>query len=485
MAKRPVICGLLIAAVLVAAACSGATGATTGRVKGRLNRDGVAGPILLLFENLQTETAVTLVVPDRKKAFSVRLDPGSYQAWGWSPDYARRARVIDGSGVSQGADPPAATIEVAAGAPVNDLVIGGWEDRPGAPLVIRGRLIDGRGGEPVEDGVIIIREERIVAVGPSPRVAIPAGATVIELPDATVLPGLINAHVHEAYREMHLRLWAREGVTTVRDLGWDLGYDYFTARDRLARDPANARIVAAGPIVTVPGGYPIVFVGMPSLTVTSPEDVRAKIGQLIDDGADVIKITIAPGAGPCLSRAEAAAIVETAHARGIPVSAHATSAGNLERALDAGVDDIAHMAVDPVSDATIDRMVAAGVGWVPTLEVLDDSIRQHNGTENLRRFVAAGGLVALGDDGAAGVGMPLRELEHMRDAGMTPMEVIVAATRGAARVCRLDGALGTLEVGKLADVLVVAGDPLTDLQALTHVQLVVHGGEIIRDERGR
>jgi imidazolonepropionase-like amidohydrolase len=209
-----------------------------------------------------------------------------------------------------------------------------------------------------------------VAVGPHAAVSIPPDAQIIDLPQATILPGFINTHVHNAYNARNLQVWARAGVTTVRDLGERLGRPYFATRDRLRADPHNARLIAAGPLVTVPGGYPIAGNNFQSLTVTSPEDAREKIGQLVDDGADVIKITLTSGGAPSLSPEEAAAIVETAHERGIPVSAHATTARDLVRALDAGVDDIAHMAVDPVSDEVIRRMVDAGVSWVPTFEPL-------------------------------------------------------------------------------------------------------------------
>ena len=309
----------------------------------------------------------------------------------------------------------------------------------------------------------------------------PPGAQIIDLPQATILPGFINTHVHNAYKAHSLQIWAQSGVTTVRDLGARLGRPYFAIRDRLRANPHNARLIAVGPLVTVPGGYPIAGNDFPSLTITSPEDAREKIEQLIDDGADVIKITLTSGRAPSLSPEEAAAIVETAHSRGIPVTAHATTAQDLRRALDAGVDDVAHIAVDRVSNKVIRQMVEAGVSWVPTFEPLEN-----RGQGNLRRFVKAGGRVALGNDSGflAGIelGMPMREIQAMRDAGMTPMQIIVAATHDAAYICRLADVLGTLELGRLADILVVNGDPLRNLDALQDVQLVIHDGVVIRNE---
>jgi imidazolonepropionase-like amidohydrolase len=354
-------------------------------------------------------------------------------------------------------------------------------EAPNPPLVLLGTLIDGSGADPLPDAALVIQDNRIVAVGPRAEVSLPPGAQIIDLPHATILPGFINTHVHNAYVARNLRTWAQAGVTTVRDLGHSLGRRYFSIRDRLRADPRNARLIAAGPLVTVPGGYPIAGNDFPSLTVTSPEDARIKIEQLIDDGADVIKITLTSGHAPSLSPEEAAAIVDTAHQRGIPVTAHATTAEDLLRALDAGVDDVAHMAVDRVANKVIRRMVGAGVSWVPTFEPLEN-----RGQTNLRRFIAAGGRVALGNDGGyltgIEVGLPMREIQALHDAGLTPMQIILAATRDAAYVCRRADVLGTLQVGKLADILVVNGDPLRNLDALQDVQLVIHDGVIIRNE---
>lgn len=349
-------------------------------------------------------------------------------------------------------------------------------------LVLLGTVIDGTGAAALPNAALVIQGERVIAVGPRNGMSIPAQVQVIELGGATILPGFINAHVHNAYKEQNLRLWAQQGVTTVRDLGERLGFPYFSTRDRLRADLQNAWLIAAGPLVTVPKGYPIAGNNFPSLTVTSPEDAREKISRLIEDGADLIKITLTSGGAPSLSAAEATAIVETAHAQGVPVSAHATSVLDVQRALDAGVDDVAHLATDRVSDRLIQQMVQTGVYWVPTLEAL-----RGRGAENLQRFVAAGGHVALGNDGGylsgLEIGMPMAEIRAMHRAGMTPAQIIVASTRDAAHVCRQHDTLGTLEAGKFADVLVVDGNPLDDPEALANVRMVIHRGVVIRDER--
>ena len=235
--------------------------------------------------------------------------------------------------------------------------------------------------------------------------------------------------------------------------------------------------------------------GAQGLTVTSPDDAREKTEQLLDDGADVVKVMMESGRTfgrqiPVLSQEEASAIVSVARARGVPVTAHAMDSTDLERALDAGVDDIAHMIWDDLTDELSERMVENDVYWVPTLELYRyvSADAQNDWDEraiaNLRRFVVAGGKVALGTDFAGyatafQLGMPMLEIEAMLQSGMSPMQIIVAATQNAAHVSNLGDQIGTLESGKIADILVVEGNPLKDIQALTDVIIVIRNGEII------
>ncbi|MBN1813261.1 MAG: amidohydrolase family protein [Anaerolineae bacterium] len=353
-----------------------------------------------------------------------------------------------------------------------------------------GTLIDGTGAAPLPDAVVTIREGHIAAVGISARVEVPKTAQVIDVRGATILPGFINAHVHGSYDETTLKAWAQGGVTTVRDMATGQApKDAFAFRDGVRDNLHCARLVAAGPMVTVPGGYPIARWGVDSITVTSPEDARQKVDQLLDDGADFVKIPLESGAifgfsMPMLSPEETAAIVETAHTRGARVSTHVSVTQDLEKALDAGVDDIAHMVTDELPDELIARMVESGTYWVPTIELwkgVGYGLGRHV-VDNLRRFVEAGGKVALGTDyaGAPNVdfdlGMPFHEIEWMLEAGMTPLQIIVAATQHAAHVCNLEQEIGTLEVGEAADILVVDGDPLEDIHALTETMLVFREG---------
>jgi imidazolonepropionase-like amidohydrolase len=365
--------------------------------------------------------------------------------------------------------------------------------------VINGLLIDGTGTEAIQDGAVVIQDGRIVAAGPRTQVEIPSNTNTIDVRGGTILPGFINAHVHLAYSVSRLKAWAQGGVTTVRDLGALGPYTpaRFEMRNKLCANPKCARLVAVGSFINVKGGYPEAYWGGHAVTITSPEEARQAVNKLIDEGADVIKTAMESGyafgqAGwPLLSPEEAKALVHTAHERGKTVTAHVTSARDLERALDAGVDEIAHMVVDKLSEKLISRMVEAGIRWVPTLELWQGVSRNYpvsHGSmaiKNLALFVKAGGEIVLGTDYAGArqvnfdLGMPIHEIEWMQEAGMTPMQIIVAATLNGARSCDMESALGTLEAGKLADILVVDGDPLVDVHALTKVRIVLREGKSI------
>ncbi|MGC9974608.1 MAG: hypothetical protein ABSC36_04375, partial [Gaiellaceae bacterium] len=166
-----------------------------------------------------------------------------------------------------------------------------------APLaIVNGTLIDGSGARPVKNAVVLIKGAQIISAGPRRRVAIPKNAHRIDVRGGTILPGFINAHVHQAFDEATLRAWLLGGVTTVRDLGSGPDYEWaFSYRDQLNRSSRTARLLAVGPMITVPGGYPEAIWGVPGLEVTSVEDARAKVEQLIHAGCDTVKIALESG----------------------------------------------------------------------------------------------------------------------------------------------------------------------------------------------
>ena len=376
----------------------------------------------------------------------------------------------------------------------------------GSFALVNGTLVDGTGSDPVSDGVVVIDGGRIVAVGAGDQVTIPPDIPVVDVDGATILPGFVNAHVHAAFDEEHLEAWAHSGVTTVRDLGawlddgtgtvplpplvtcpaWGCAAAsvVFTHRDELSADSRHARLVAAGPFVSAsrePGdGY---------LAVTTQQQAEPAIDALVDDGADLVKIYIEePTSGYVPVQDAITATVDAAHARGVLASAHILTRPHLEYALEARVDDLAHMIYDALPEDLITRAIEQNVYWIPTLELHQCTGNLAVATDNLRSFSQAGGNVALGTDFDGyrncdfELGMPMTEIGLMLDAGMTPMQIIVAATSNGAHVCGLEDEIGTLEPGKIADILVVAGDPLDDMQVLTDVQIVIHNGVVIRNE---
>jgi imidazolonepropionase-like amidohydrolase len=371
-------------------------------------------------------------------------------------------------------------------------------------VLIGGTLLDATGAPPFKNAAVAVQGDRIAQIGTSETLRYSDDTPVVDVRGATIMPGFINAHVHiTGLADDDLRRWTRAGVTTIRDLAGPLA-DLTATRDRIraANDPALPRLLVAGPIVTVDGGYPLAIhenaLRVEGLAVRDPQDARAIVTTLADGGADLIKLAVSGRTDVHwmeLTDGEIAAITTTAHARGLRVSAHVDRNIALRRAVVNGIDDAAHSPRDRLTDDVIALMVQRGVSMSPTISVYEDLANwRHKGDiwrktmlpvmyDNLRRFHAAGGILALGDDhgGVPGMstGMPMAELLHWQAAGLSAQQIIEASTRGSATAAGLEAELGTVEVGKVADLLVVQGDPLTDLSALGRPLLVVHNGQIV------
>ena len=371
-------------------------------------------------------------------------------------------------------------------------------------VLVGGTLIDATGAPPLESAVVAIQGRRIAYAGAAGTLRYSPDTPVRDVRGATIMPGFIDAHVHiTGLADDDLRRWTRAGVTTIRDLAGPLT-QLVAIRERIraAGDPALPRLLVAGPIVTVEGGYPFAVgeqaLRVEGLAVRSADDARAVVSRLADGGADLIKLAVSGRTDVHwmeLSDDEIAAIAATAHARGLRVSAHVDRVVALRRAVLNGIDNAAHSPRDRMPDEPIALMVERGVSMSPTISVYEALARHRHADaawrkwmqplmyDNLRRFVAAGGVLALGDDygGVPGmpIGMPLAELLHWQAAGLSPQQIIEASTRGSALAIGLEAEIGTVEVGKLADLLVVRGNPLADLRALARPLLVVHDGRIV------
>jgi len=347
-----------------------------------------------------------------------------------------------------------------------------------------GTALAGEELTPIRDARVVIEGGRIARLGATSQVTVPAGADRIDAAGLTLLPGFIDAHVHIAFSDP--ATVAQRGVTTVRDLGWPAD-EIFPLAQRSTSDAfPGARVVAAGTMLTAPGGYPTKAEWAPAGTGTEVRDLdgaRDAVRANVERGAAVIKIALNPPAGPVLSAELVRAIVEAAHEAGLKVTGHIHGVAELDKALDAGIDELAHMLMgsEHIPATTIERMVAQDVTVVPTLAIRTGSDRLI-AIDNLRRFREQGGRVVYGTDlGNEGPrpGIDRTEVRAMTEAEMTPLDIVRSATVDAAAWLGLDGT-GILAEGARADLIGVRGDPGVSARTLTRVDLVVRGGRRLR-----
>ena len=330
-------------------------------------------------------------------------------------------------------------------------------------LVVGSRVFDGR--TMVKANAVLIAGGKVVAVGS--RGALRSRAKrVVVFRNATVLPGFVDLHVHTESRAS-LKL----GVTTIRNLGEPL-LSLPPSPDK----PGWQRVRSAGPIVSVPGGYPAIYWGGDiQLDVTTPESAREAVDMLVARGANLIKIAIETGPGnwPTLDAAQVSAIVAAAHAHGLIVTAHVSDPSEAAVALEGDVDELAHTPCGEPAPDLMGRIARAGVRLVATLDVLRGCPFK---VANARSFVEAGGTLLYGTDfSLVPPGIDVAEAKLMAQAGLTPMEVMAAATSEAGE--ELGERIGTLEPGAPADLVVVRGDPRRNLSVLGRVLLVLAGGK--------
>lgn len=339
--------------------------------------------------------------------------------------------------------------------------------------------------ERVDDAVVLVGGGTIEAVGPRGEVAVPGDAAVMDASGQTLLPGFIDAHVHIGLADPRDVLTG--GVTCVRDLAWPRDQIYPLAER--SRDPGfeGPLILTVGPMLTVEGGYPITAGWAPpgtGLALSSVEEAKSAVGDLARHGVSAIKIALNPPSGRVLDDDLLTAIVDEAHVLGKTVTAHIHGLDQLHRALDAGVDELAHMLMgrQRIPDGTIERMVTAGTIIVPTLSIFP---RSEVGTavEGLARFVSAGGRVVYGTDlGNQGPapGIDRTEVTRMAGAGMDLLDVVRSATVRSAQWLGLD-AKGVIAPGMDADLIGLEGKlgPGDGPGSLTSVSLVMRGGRAI------
>lgn len=296
----------------------------------------------------------------------------------------------------------------------------------------------------------------------------------------TLIPGFIDAHVHIGFYDPAVVLAG--GVTTVRDLGWPPGDIARLVQASQVDGFDGPAIIAAGPMLTAPGGYPTTAAWAPphtGLEVTGAHEARRMVDSVADQGFSIVKIALNPPVGPVLDAPTLTAIVDASHARGLRVTGHVYGLEQLHKALDAGVDELAHMLMsdEAIPRRTILRMVEAGMAVVPTLSVFSGASLR-TAIANLYAFLGAGGTAIYGTDlGNEGPrpGIDATEIKAMGNAGMTPLDIIRSATVESARYLSLERT-GMLAPGMDADLVLVEGDPLEDPAALTQVRAVWRRG---------
>jgi imidazolonepropionase-like amidohydrolase len=385
--------------------------------------------------------------------------------------------------------------------------------------IVGATLIDGRGGTPIVDAVVIVRGEKIASVGKRGAVSIPAGAEVVDAKELTLLPGLIDSHFHIDGDDPLPALYLTHGITSVRDPGqWTEAYD--VARKGPAPVP---RLFLCGPhLDSPPPAYPT-----DSFIVRDAEETRIAVNRFADEGASAIKVYFR------LPLALIRVAVEAAHARGLPVTSHLEIVDATD-AIRAGIDGVEHatsfgtsllplrdaekyrQAVladnnarregryqvwskvnleSPQAAAVFKLIVEHGTVVSPTLAVFERQPGDKETTEmhvrafkQMEAFVGrafrAGAHVVVGshsDVPHAKRGWAYqRELELLVESGLTPMQAIVAGTLENARYFRASDRLGSIEAGKLADLVLVEGDPLKNISDMRRLKRVMFNGEWVK-----
>ena len=403
-------------------------------------------------------------------------------------------------------------------------------------ILLGGTLIDGAGGAPVADSAVLVGDDgRIAAAGPRAAVAVPEAADLVDISGMTVMPGLIDCHDHLAsFTYDLLSRWGmteprstrtvriarviedtlQSGYTTIRDCGWlDAGFKA-AVNEGLVAGPRL--LVAAGPLgpthsvqdrPTFSGHrrYSMPDPNIPYGVADGADEIRAAVRENARVGADLIKVfqtgfgrATHLGTDACYGLEELKALVAESHAQGRRVACHAVGGPGLRTAVEAGVDSIEHGCYLDLDQDLLRMMADKDITLVPTLTVFAfhsaegnpvaqveaREFREHH-IETVQQALRFGVRVVAGTDAGGWFhGNNAVELEMLADAGMTPMQAVIAGTSEAAACCGLERELGALEPGKLADLLVVDGNPLEDitiLQERERVRLVMKEGRVFRN----
>lgn len=393
-----------------------------------------------------------------------------------------------------------AALSAACGAPADDAA--------STAVVYEGALVvTGNDAAPIENAVLLVENGRFTAVGPAGSVEIPSGATRVDLSGKTVIPALVNAHIHlsldRGEREEQLRHMAYYGAGTVVSMGLDDGAAPMEVRESPVPDGARTLIAGRGITSPEPGRSEIPH------WVTTPDEARAAVSEEAEKGVDLVKIWVDDRNGQYerLSEPLYSAVIDEAHQHGLKVAAHIFSLEDAKGLLRAGVDVFAHGIRDQEVDDELMSLwaerpnavlipnlpgpgVPADLSWISTVPAAELQEMQARETErpaaqasfaiqahNLDRLNEAGMRIAFGTDGSTPWAVHL-ELEDMVRAGMTPAEALTAATRNSAELLELTE-VGVVAPGNLADFVVLDANPLQDITNTRRISEVYLGGTAI------
>jgi imidazolonepropionase-like amidohydrolase len=396
--------------------------------------------------------------------------------------------------------------------------------------IVGASVVDLNGGAAIADAVVLIEGERITAVGPAASTKIPQDAEVIRAAGKFIAPGLMNMHTHyglvlpgragaelanETEAGLALRMAANArislmaGVTTTRSTGEGKGAEFALRRSIDRGEAVGPRIFTAGQAVHVTGGHgwrP----GEEGLD--SPNAFRQAVRREVFAGAEWIKIAISGGiadrhgdiAASHMTKEEVAAVTDTAHRHGVKVTAHSGSPNATLEAIDAGIDCVEHGYF--LTDEVLQRMREKGTWYVPTIVVSQPTVMEffkRIGSpewylarvesvgkahwRTLQSAIKLGVKIALGTDQFPyepndGTTATVREAQYYVEAGMTPLKALRAATIEPATMLGAADRLGSVERGKLADLVITDADPSKDIKALRSIKLVMKGGVVYRNE---
>jgi len=330
-------------------------------------------------------------------------------------------------------------------------------------------------GPVVEDVLVVARGVRVEYAGPRNEFTGEYEPEDVVRVEGFLMPGVVDRHVHIGLVDAGAVV--RGGVTAVRDLGWNPERIWALAEE--SEGPFDGPLIrGVGPIITCPGGYPSRAAWAPpgtAMEVRGADEAAAACRSVLGrSGVGAVKIALNTDAGPTLTDDELVAICDAAAEAGAQVTAHVQGAEQTARAVGAGVGELAHT---PWTERLPDDLLAAMAGRVRIVSTLDihgggkETSELHTALDNLSRFLAAGGAVAYGTDlgnGSIPPGIDVGEIWHLRRAGMTPEQLLETVT------------FRPLAKGELADVVVLSGNPLEDLNAYGSVKLVLRAGRRVR-----